>query len=78
MSNSWKGERAALSCREKIWDHAAGTIVVQEAGGVVSDGTGAPLDFGKGRYLDQRRGIIAAPPAIHKAMVSAVMSIPEN
>jgi len=64
---------AAAACREKIWDHAAGTIVVTEAGGVVSDGTGAPLDFGRGRFLDQDSGIIAAcSPEIHARMVEAV------
>ncbi|KAI6699869.1 hypothetical protein NL676_014193 [Syzygium grande] len=31
--------------REKIWDHAAGCIVVMEAGGVVTDAAGQPLDF---------------------------------
>ncbi|MFN8519969.1 MAG: inositol monophosphatase family protein [Chloroflexota bacterium] len=30
---------------ECIWDHAAGSIVVEEAGGTVSDVTGAALDW---------------------------------
>jgi len=30
---------------EKIWDHAAGVIIVEEAGGVVSDAGGAPLNW---------------------------------
>jgi len=64
--------------REKIWDHAAGTIVVQEAGGVVSDGLGHPLDFSKGRFLDQKLGIIAAPPAIHARLVRAVREAAAN
>ena len=31
--------------REKIWDHAAGALIVAEAGGVVTDITGRPLEF---------------------------------
>ncbi|KAK4791108.1 hypothetical protein SAY86_031521 [Trapa natans] len=38
--------------REKIWDHAAGCIVATEAGSLVTDASGQPLDFSKGRYLD--------------------------
>lgn len=29
--------------REKIWDHAAGALIVQEAGAVISDASGARL-----------------------------------
>ncbi|KAH7836908.1 hypothetical protein Vadar_007271 [Vaccinium darrowii] len=34
-------------CKEKIWDHAAGGVIIQEAGGVVTDIGGHPLDFSK-------------------------------
>ena len=34
---------------EKIWDHAAGYIIVKEAGGQVSDVSGNDLDFSQGR-----------------------------
>lgn len=54
---------------EWVWDHAAGSIVVEEAGGVVSDIDGAPLDWGRGRRLERNRGIIAAPAAIHAEVV---------
>ena len=37
--------------REKIWDHAAGDILVREAGGRVTDLLGCPMDFTQGRYL---------------------------
>jgi 3'(2'), 5'-bisphosphate nucleotidase / inositol polyphosphate 1-phosphatase len=39
----------APSYREKIWDHASGSIIVQEAGGAITDAGGAPLDFSNGR-----------------------------
>jgi 3'(2'), 5'-bisphosphate nucleotidase len=56
---------------ENVWDHAAGSIVVEEAGGVVTDVEGAPLDWGCGRRLERNRGIIAAPAAIHAEVVAA-------
>lgn len=34
---------------ENIWDHCAGTVILEEAGGKVTDGTGAPLDYSMGR-----------------------------
>lgn len=37
------------TCREKIWDHAAGVVIFEEAGGLVTDGMGRKLDFGLGR-----------------------------
>ena len=33
--------------REKIWDHAAGNVLIYESGGQVGDVTGKALDFGK-------------------------------
>ncbi len=58
--------------RENIWDHAAGMIVVEEAGGKVTDIDGKPLDFTHGRRLEVNRGIIATNGAIHDAVVEAV------
>jgi len=60
---------------ESVWDHAAGSIVVEEAGGVVSDADGALLDWTVGRRLTRNRGIIAAPAAIHDAVVAAARSV---
>ncbi len=58
--------------REKIWDHGGGSIVVEEAGGTVTDAFGKPLDFTHGRKLEQNRGIIATNGAIHDKVVEAV------
>jgi hypothetical protein len=52
------------SYREKIWDHCAGFVIVEEAGGKVTDAAGTRLDFSKGRWLDLDRGIVAAPPQV--------------
>jgi len=60
--------------REKIWDHAAGCIVIQEAGGVVVDAAGKPLDFSQGRYLDVERGIIATNAKLMPLLLNAVQA----
>ena len=60
---------------ENVWDHAAGAIVVTEAGGIVSDIDGLPLDLTTGRRLTRNRGIIAAPAAIHGAVVAAARAV---
>jgi 3'(2'), 5'-bisphosphate nucleotidase len=58
--------------REKIWDHAAGALVIREAGGKVTDVTGARLDFTRGRTLEANRGIVATNGALHERVVAAV------
>lgn len=45
--------------REKIWDHAAGAVLVESAGGLVNDVRGQPLDFTCGRTLAANRGVLA-------------------
>ncbi|VFR00966.1 unnamed protein product [Cuscuta campestris] len=58
--------------REKIWDHAAGYLVVSEAGGIVRDAAGKPLDFSRGRYLDSDTGIIVTNQKLMPALLKAV------
>ena len=57
---------------ERIWDHAAGVLVVEEAGGRVTDVDGKPLDFTRGRGLDGNRGAVATNGALHDAVLDAV------
>lgn len=57
---------------EKIWDHAAGALIVEEAGGKVTDIDGKPLDFSRGATLKENRGVIASSGAFHDAIVRAV------
>ncbi|KAJ5913948.1 hypothetical protein N7504_002831 [Penicillium tannophilum] len=61
--------------QEKIWDHAAGDIIVREAGGQVSDIYGNRLDFSKGRTLAANKGVVAAPKAVHGQVIDAVKSV---
>ncbi|XP_061363054.1 PAP-specific phosphatase HAL2-like [Gastrolobium bilobum] len=65
---------ARAGYKEKIWDHAAGVIIIQEAGGVVTDAGGRPLDFSKGLYLEGLdRGIVACAGAtLHGKIIDAV------
>ncbi|KXS13233.1 3(2),5-bisphosphate nucleotidase HAL2 [Gonapodya prolifera JEL478] len=57
---------------EKIWDHAAGALIVTEAGGVISDVLGNPLDFSRGRTLSANKGIVVANQHIHAKVMEAV------
>ncbi|MCA9509430.1 MAG: 3'(2'),5'-bisphosphate nucleotidase [Myxococcales bacterium] len=61
--------------REKIWDHAAGKLVVECAGGRVSDANGDALDFGRGATLERNRGVVATAAAIHDEVVDAVRRV---
>ncbi len=58
--------------REKIWDHAAGTLVVQEAGGCVTDMNGKPLDFGKAARFEDNRGVVVSNGTIHADVLAAL------
>jgi HAL2 family 3'(2'),5'-bisphosphate nucleotidase len=58
--------------REKIWDHAGGVLVVEEAGGRVTDVDGKPLEFTHGRELTANRGVIVTNGLLHDAILEAV------
>ena len=58
--------------QEKIWDHAAGSLIVEEAGGRVTDVHGRPLDFSAGRVLGNSGGIVVTNGVIHDAVLEAV------
>ncbi|MDQ3553083.1 MAG: 3'(2'),5'-bisphosphate nucleotidase [Chloroflexota bacterium] len=55
--------------RERIWDHAAGWLMVREAGGEVTDIHGRPFDFGTGRGLERNRGVVASASGALQAEV---------
>ena len=57
---------------ECVWDHAAGQVLVEAAGGRVSDGRGARLDFRCGRKLRENAGVIATNGLLHEAVLDAV------
>ncbi|MEN1682109.1 MAG: 3'(2'),5'-bisphosphate nucleotidase [Planctomycetota bacterium] len=61
--------------QEKVWDQAAGSIVIEEAGGRVSDLDGKPLDFAQGRTLANNRGVLATNGHLHEAALAALKQI---
>jgi 3'(2'), 5'-bisphosphate nucleotidase len=61
--------------QEKIWDHAAGDLIVREAGGQVTDIQGNRLDFGVGRTLANNKGVVAAPASAHAQVLGAVQEV---
>ena len=61
--------------RERIWDQAAGSLVVEEAGGKITDLDGRQLDFGKGLTLSDNRGVLASNGAVHQSALEALGQI---
>lgn len=54
----------------KPWDVAAGILLIEEAGGVVSNLEGAPYRFGD-------KGIVAGTPEIHRQLLEALPPYPK-
>lgn len=61
--------------REKVWDQAAGSLVLTEAGGRISDLDGKPLDFRAGRTLVYNRGVLGSNSLLHDTALEALRSI---
>jgi 3'(2'), 5'-bisphosphate nucleotidase len=60
---------------EKIWDHAAGSVIAAEAGAVVTDITGTPLQFTHGRKLHANRGVVCTAPGLHERIIAAIRDL---
>ena len=58
--------------QENIWDHASGTLLVEAAGGAVTDLDGRPLDFGCGPTLANNRGVLASNGPLHAELLAAL------
>ena len=59
--------------QEKVWDHAAGSLIATEAGAIVTDVDGLALDFTQGRLLSNNRGIIVSNKAFHIQALEATL-----
>jgi 3'(2'), 5'-bisphosphate nucleotidase len=69
------------SYKFKIWDHVPGEIIVREAGGVVTDFNGKPLDFSTGREMTSNCGVIACGPNLHGQVLETVrnaLALPDS
>lgn len=60
---------------EKIWDHAAGLCIATEAGAIVSDVSGNPLDFTQGPRLENNRGVICATDGLHQQIIKTISEL---
>ena len=69
---------ATQEFRDKIWDQAAGSLIIEEAGGRVTDMRGNSLDFGTGRMLVRNEGVIASNGHLHAAVLDAFLSATEE
>ena len=58
--------------KERIWDQAAGALLVEEAGGRVTDLDGKNLDFTQGRTLANNRGLLASNGHLHEIALEAI------
>lgn len=58
--------------RENIWDHAAGALIVEEAGGRVTDMVGRPLDFASDFKMRDNRGVVVSNGVLHAAALAAL------
>ncbi|MEM8779484.1 MAG: 3'(2'),5'-bisphosphate nucleotidase [Cyanobacteria bacterium P01_G01_bin.49] len=58
--------------KENIWDHGPGAIIIEEAGGIVTDLDGKILDFSVGSKLSKNRGIVASNGVIHEKVLEAI------
>jgi 3'(2'), 5'-bisphosphate nucleotidase len=58
--------------QENIWDHAAGSIIAEEAGGNVTDALGHPLDFSCGIKMKKNYGIVVTNGILHNTILKAL------
>ena len=60
---------------EKIWDHAAGVLVVTEAGGRATDIYGRDLEFTHGKGLKMNKGVIVTNGHLHDSVIDALNTV---
>ena len=58
--------------KENIWDHAAGSIIAEEAGGRVTDVLGSPLDFSCGIKMVKNHGVLVTNGILHEVVLKAL------
>jgi 3'(2'), 5'-bisphosphate nucleotidase len=61
---------------DAVWDQAAGSLLIEEAGGRITDLAGQPLDFTSGRRLFRNTGVLASNGRLHEAALDAVRRAP--
>ena len=64
-----------LDYKEKIWDQATGALILEEAGGCITDLDGKPLDFTQGRMLVNNRGVLASNGHLHEQLLQTLAAL---
>jgi 3'(2'), 5'-bisphosphate nucleotidase len=57
---------------DAVWDQAAGSLLIAEAGGRVTDLAGQSLDFSTGRRLLRNTGMVGSNGLLHAAVLEAL------
>lgn len=57
---------------DMVWDYAGAVLMVDEAGGRMTDCEGRALRFGRGRAIEGNRGVLAGASWLHRAVVDAL------
>lgn len=57
---------------ENIWDHAAGCLIVEEAGGKVTDMNGQRLDFATDYRMCNCKGVIVSNGTLHQQVLEVI------
>jgi len=70
--------RPGTDYTERIWDHAAGALVVEAAGGTVTDMYGDSLDFTHGPLLEENTGVVATNGPLHDRVLDALQEAKED
>lgn len=61
--------------RENIWDQVAGSLILEEAGGRITDLEGKSLDFSAGKTLAHNRGVVASNGHLHEVALEMIKRI---
>jgi 3'(2'), 5'-bisphosphate nucleotidase len=60
---------------DAVWDQAPGSLLIEEAGGRITDLAGTPLDFTTGRHLLRNTGMLASNGLLHTAALEAIRRV---
>lgn len=63
--------------REKVWDHAGGAIILEEAGGKVTDVLGKPFQYNGEPLLNNSVGVFASNGYLHDMGLTVLQEIME-
>ncbi|KAK3997906.1 hypothetical protein QBC44DRAFT_392218 [Cladorrhinum sp. PSN332] len=69
---------ASQSDNAYVWDHAGGMLIFAEVGGRTTDLEGKEIDCSVGRMLNRNVGTLAAPAAVHAAVLGATRRVLEE